>query len=37
MVLDNDVEDTKEEHKMKIDMVIIACNNQVKCLVYVLI
>jgi len=33
MVLDNDVEDSKEEHMMKLDMVIIACNNQVKCLV----
>jgi len=33
MVLDNDVEDSKEEHMMKLDMVIIVCNNQMKYLV----
>jgi len=27
MVLDNDVEDSKDEHMMKLDMVIIICNN----------
>jgi len=33
MVLDIDVEDSKKEQMMKLDMVIIVCNNQVKCLV----